>query len=56
MLTAITNLDLWLHALEVIILAAGAFFAIRQLRFQREEYQSNSLRESRRHSMEMDAR
>jgi Domain of unknown function (DUF4760) len=48
--------DFWLHLLEVIILAAGAFFAIRQLRLQREEIHSNALRERRRQSMEIDAR
>ena len=51
-----TNPDFWLHLLEVIILAAGAFFAIRQLRLQHEEIHSNALRESRRQSMEIDAR
>lgn len=53
-----TNADLanLLHALEVTILSAGAFFAIRQLRLQREEARTNDLRERRRHSMEIDAR
>lgn len=41
--------DNWLHIVEVIILAAGAFFAILEIR-------SNSLREHRRHSMEIDTR
>lgn len=48
--------DNWLQVLEVVILAAGAFFAVRQLRLQREEIHSNALRERRRQSMESDAR
>src|SRR5262245_56070696 len=51
-----TNVDSWLHAVEVIILTVGAFFAIRQLRLQREEIHSSALREHRRHSMEIDTR
>jgi hypothetical protein len=51
-----TNLDSWLHIVEIIILAAGAFFAIRQLRLQREQIHSDALREHRRHSMEIDSR
>jgi hypothetical protein len=50
------NIDSWLHVLDTTILAVGAFFAIRQLRLQREEIHSNALREHRRHSMEIDAR
>lgn len=46
----------WFNAIEIAILAVGAFFAIRQLRLQREEIHSNALREHRRHSMEIDAR
>jgi hypothetical protein len=51
-----TNVDSWLHVVETIILTVGAFFAIRQLRLQREEIHSNALRERRRHSMEIDTR
>ena len=53
---AAVNPELWLQALEVVILAAGAFFAIRQLRLQGREYLSSALRERRRHALEMDAR
>ena len=48
--------DNWLHLVEVIILAAGAFFAIRQLRLQRVEIHANALLERRRRSMEIDTR
>lgn len=48
--------DNLLHAIEVIILAVGAFFAVHQLRLQRKEIHSNAQREHRRHSMEIDAR
>jgi hypothetical protein len=48
--------DNWLQVVEVFILAAGAFFAIRQLRLQREEINSNALLERRRRSMEIDDR
>lgn len=56
MTDAMTNADNWLHVVEIVILAVGAFFAIRQLRLQRDEIHSNALREHRRHSMEIDAR
>jgi len=49
-------IDGWFHFLEVVILASSAFFAIRQLRLQREESNSNTLLERRRRSMEIDAR
>jgi Domain of unknown function (DUF4760) len=44
-----TDANSWLPFVEVIILAVGAFFAIREIR-------SSALREHRRHSMEIDTR
>ena len=46
----------WLHVAEIIILAIGAFLAIRQLRLQHGEINSNALRENRYRSMDIDAR
>ena len=51
-----TNPESWFNVIELVILALGAFFAIRQLRLQREEVNANALREHRRHSIEIDAR
>lgn len=48
--------DKWLQLLEVIILAAGAFLAIRQLSLQYEVTHSSALRDRRFRSMEIDAR
>ena len=53
---AMTDPQNWFSVIEICILAVGAYFAIRQLRLQREEIHSNALREHRRHSMEIDAR
>lgn len=50
------TMDEWLHVLEVIILAAGAFLAIRQLGLQYKESQWNALRDRQYRSMEIDAR
>lgn len=55
-LLSLTYADSWLHVLEVVILAVGALFAIRQLQLQRAEIRRNALFERRRRSMEVDTR